>query len=138
MIGPFKWQAGPAVAESLGMTTETLYPWLDAMGVQRIQVVHRTILVDTHALLEALDLWARAESGGELTPEEIERITATWKSRNVKRGAMERAMLHKRYGDYIQRIRTIAERVDEMSEDELKSEWKKFQDSVNKSKKGDH
>lgn len=65
-----EWRAGPDVARALGMTTETLYPWLDAMGVQRIEIASSKVLVDMPALAEALKLWAKVERGAELTLEE--------------------------------------------------------------------
>lgn len=69
-----EWRAGPDVARALGMTTETLYPWLDAMQVDRMEIAHSKVLVYMPALAEALSLWHRHEKGEELELDELNRL----------------------------------------------------------------
>jgi hypothetical protein len=73
------WRAGPDVARALGYTTETLYPWLEAMGVETIKP-GRVRLVNCRSLVQALDLWSEAEKGGVLTEEDWSFIHAAKKT----------------------------------------------------------
>jgi hypothetical protein len=58
------------------MTTETMYPWLKAMGVRVIEPKHSKRLVDCRGLTEALELWHHYEAGGELDLDQHNRVQA--------------------------------------------------------------
>lgn len=86
------WRAGPDVARALGMTTETLYPWLDAMGVQRIEIASSKVLVNMPALADALKLWARYERAENLSIEEYEIISRGQRASKAARKSVAQIM----------------------------------------------